>query len=714
MKRSALIILVSVFHFSFLCAQTKEQQRKLDSITNLIDHDKEDTAKVNHLNQLGREYTRAHTHVGKDTATCHEAIELAQKLGYRQGIAMGYEFIATAYWTRLSNPHVALEYFLKARDLYKDLGYEYNEMQLDHIIGYVYFGMDSFNVALKYGFKALHLNEKVKNKYMEPAIPDNIGDYYTALGDYPNALKYYSDALTAIEKTGDQKRIANYLENIGTLYLKMQDYKNAMGYFDSTLTKANKLKYPPLQKTALIDIGTTCKAEKKYPEALAYISKAYRLSDSTNDHLNLAKCAEVTGEIYMEQHNYPKALEKEMEALKTGEEENYVSVATQSRNIIGEIYMKQNKYVDAEKYLLAAFITVHSLHELEEEKNYALDLSQLYAATNELKKSLAYYSRYDSLKDSLLNREKSMQIGKIEAKAEYDRQLADKQAEEDKAKTEADAKSKRQQIVNLLVILIASILLLIAIIIYRSWRTTRKEKLLLEKEKILMELKALRAQMNPHFIFNAINSIQNFILDNDQDSAQKHLSRFSKLIRMVLENSGYENIPLADEIKMLELYLEFEMVRFPLRFSYKMTVDDALDKDSTFIPPLIIQPYLENAIWHGLMHLSHNGTSGENRKGEVVIHFEKQNNQLKCTIDDNGIGRARSKELKQDSVYKSMGLSITAERIEITNKLFSQRDDLGKARMSVHFTDKTNADGIASGTHVELLMPLITNTRNHA
>ncbi len=345
-------------------------------------------------------------------------------------------------------------------------------------------------------------------------------------------------------------------------------------------------------------------------------------------------------------------------------------------------------------------LSVHGSHELEAEKNYELDLSQLYAATGELKKSLEYYTKYDSIKDSLINRDKSRQIGRIEAKSEYDRQLAAQQAEEAQAKAIADAKSKRQEIINLLIILIAVIIALIAILIYRSLRAAKREKIEVEKEKILMELKALRAQMNPHFIFNAINSIQNFILENDQDAAQKHLSRFSKLMRMVLENSSYENIPLSDEIKMLELYLEFETVRFSSKFKYKITIDDSIDIDNTFIPPLILQPYVENAIRHGLMYL-------KGKQGEVTIQVEKSENRLKCTVDDNGIGRAGSMEIKKGSLHKSMGLSITAERLEIINTLF-------KSKMSVNFTDKINADGTPGGTKVELLMPLIENVKAHA
>jgi tetratricopeptide (TPR) repeat protein len=710
MKILPVILLCSIAHFPPLFAQTKQEQKKLDSLISLIKQDKEDTTKVNHLNQLGREYTRANI-PGKDTAFCRQAIELAEKLGDINGMADGYKHIGGAYWTRLINRPSALINFFKALDLYKKAGNLYQEMGVNHIIGYVYYGMDSFNVALKYGFRALQLNEQVKNAYYQAAIPDNIGDYYSALDDYPNALKYYLDALKAIEASGDVKRIPNYLENIGTLYNKMGDYKNAILCFDSSLAEYERVGDYGVQKgvqsSDLLDLGITYKAKKKYGEALDYISKANQLAENTSAKIMLAKCSEMTGEIYKEEGDYEKALEYEMEALKRGEEFKYLPITVQSRGVIGEIYTKLKNYKEAEKYLLAAVASVHGSHQLEEEKNYELDLSRLYSATGELKKSLDCYAKYDSLKDSLVNREKSMQIGRIEAKVEFDRQLAAQQAEEDKEKTLAETKSKRQQIVNLLVILIASVLALIVFIIYRSWMTAKKEKGLVEKEKMLMELKALRAQMNPHFIFNAINSIQNFILENDQDSAQKHLTRFSKLMRMVLDNSGYENIPLADEIKMLELYLEFETVRFSSRFTYKIIVDNNISKETTFISPLIIQPYVENAIWHGLMHLSQDNSHDKARLGEVTIHFEIFNNQLKCTVDDNGIGRVRSMELKKDSVHKSMGLSITNERMEIMNSLF-------KSKMSVKFVDKVNPDGTPAGTRVELMMPLHINTKPHA
>jgi LytS/YehU family sensor histidine kinase len=299
------------------------------------------------------------------------------------------------------------------------------------------------------------------------------------------------------------------------------------------------------------------------------------------------------------------------------------------------------------------------------------------------------------LKDSLFNEDKSKQIGKLEAKYEDEKQLTLQRAESEKTKALSDAASKKQNVIIILIAAIAISITLIALLIFRLWRTTRKEKVNIEKQKVAMELKALRAQMNPHFIFNAINSIQHFILNNDSKAAHLHLSRFSQLIRKVLENSRFESIPLAEEIRMLELYLELESLRFSSKFHYKISVDNSIDSENVLISPLIIQPFVENAIWHGLMHL-------KDKQGEVLIGFEKVNGNLKCTISDNGIGRERSMELKKGAMHESMGLSIAKERLQIVNML-------NKAKTSINLIDKTNTDGSPSGTIVELFMPVILN-----
>jgi hypothetical protein len=229
-------------------------------------------------------------------------------------------------------------------------------------------------------------------------------------------------------------------------------------------------------------------------------------------------------------------------------------------------------------------------------------------------------------------------------------------------------------------------------------RTIKKrifEKEEISRKMIEMELKALRAQMNPHFIFNCISSIQHFILKNDTESADNYLSSFAQLIRSVLTYSRYEFIPVETEIEMLELYLHLESMRFSSKFSFKVRAHVDLDITNLCLPPMVIQPYVENAIWHGLMHLI-------DKKAELTILFEQIDGHLKCIVEDNGIGRAKSRQQKVQSKHQSLGLSITSERFEYMNSLY-------RSSLSVTIVDKTDAEGKPCGTRVELLLPIKTN-----
>jgi Histidine kinase/Y_Y_Y domain/Two component regulator propeller len=195
-------------------------------------------------------------------------------------------------------------------------------------------------------------------------------------------------------------------------------------------------------------------------------------------------------------------------------------------------------------------------------------------------------------------------------------------------------------------------------------RKREEQKTAFNKKIVESELKALRSQMNPHFIFNAINSIQNFVIKNESVAAQKYLTKFSRLIRAVLENSKQETILLSKEMEALELYLELEALRASFRFDYSIVIDESLEKKSVYLPPMLIQPYIENAILHGLLPLT-------NKRGELTIHFEEKEQALICTINDNGIGRAKAAEIKRKKEinHQSMGMSITNERIDNWNNI---------------------------------------------
>ena len=220
-----------------------------------------------------------------------------------------------------------------------------------------------------------------------------------------------------------------------------------------------------------------------------------------------------------------------------------------------------------------------------------------------------------------------------------------------------------------------------------------KEIMLLEINKMLAEsqLMALRAQMNPHFVFNCLNSIQECIVTKKYGEASKYLNKFSKLFRMVLNNSGRKLVTVEEEREVLELYLELEQMRFEKSFSYEIIMDEALEEDQISLPSMLVQPYVENALWHGLMH--------KNGERKLTIEFERINEEIfRCRIDDNGIGRKKSFELKEKNSkskrHESKGLKISQDRIDLLQRQGNHA--------SLNITDKYDGTGQAAGTLIEI------------
>jgi two-component system LytT family sensor kinase len=212
-------------------------------------------------------------------------------------------------------------------------------------------------------------------------------------------------------------------------------------------------------------------------------------------------------------------------------------------------------------------------------------------------------------------------------------------------------------------------------------------------------LRSLRSQMNPHFIFNALNSVNNFISKNDERSANKYLSDFSKLMRTVMENSRYEFISLSTELSILQLYLSLEHARFKDKFDYRLTVSEELSLEQTQIPPMLIQPYIENAIWHGLRY--------KEEKGLLTVNILPNAGDIMVTIEDNGIGRKRSAELKTHNQKDkdSIGLKNTEARIAIINELY-------KTHMRVSIEDLDPVTG--SGTKVTVYITQTPSVHHEA
>jgi len=250
-------------------------------------------------------------------------------------------------------------------------------------------------------------------------------------------------------------------------------------------------------------------------------------------------------------------------------------------------------------------------------------------------------------------------------------------------------------------LMISISLIIVSVFLLFQWRVRRiklqeqkRNALLLDISKL--EMKALQAQMKPHFIFNAINSMQGYILNNDIDKALYYLNMFSKLIRKTLESASKEFVPLIEELDYLTCYIEIEKMRFGDLFDYEMNISPDVPLETTLIPPLIVQLFVENAIKHGLMH--------RKEGGHLIIELlREKDNMFKMVVQDNGVGRKRAEEMKGNlkGDHRSLGLQITRDRIKILNE--TRRT----TTFNILFTDLENSDGSSAGVRVEFWFPEI-------
>jgi LytS/YehU family sensor histidine kinase len=323
-------------------------------------------------------------------------------------------------------------------------------------------------------------------------------------------------------------------------------------------------------------------------------------------------------------------------------------------------------------------------------------LYELFDRVKDNNRAYFHLKKYTSIKDSIEADLAAQKLSFYKIKTEREKAQTSIKLLNDEKKLEQQQLQKEALIKK---ILAASLIVLVVmgIIFFRNIALKRKNERLesertkaeLQQRAAELEMQALRAQMNPHFIFNCLNAINGFILTNDSETAADYLTKFSRLIRMVLNNSQKKLISLEQELETLDLYLYMEHLRFTNNFHYQINCDDSIDALSIFIPPMLFQPFAENAIWHGLLHKEGNG--------ELLISLHLEKDIIHCTITDDGVGRKKAAMLKSKSVEKnkSMGLQITKNRIALLNQ------DLNSETF-FEIQDLEDEYGNATGTKVNL------------
>jgi anti-sigma regulatory factor (Ser/Thr protein kinase) len=363
--------------------------------------------------------------------------------------------------------------------------------------------------------------------------------------------------------------------------------------------------------------------------------------------------------------------------------------------ILSELYLKTGAIDSSIFYTTRAYEIARQIHSPGHMYGISSVMANLYKLKNNNDSLLKYLETSFALKDSLYNPEKIVQYFNLV----FDEQLQ-------REKQVQQMQLQRQSLLKNILIAGIIVLLLIAAIIFRNITLRRRnekmrlqhelkvQKLESEKQLSELEMQALRAQMNPHFIFNSLNAINRFILQKNSAQASEYLTKFSRLMRLILQNSQASLISLESELEALELYLSLEVLRFDYHFSYKVLIADDVDASELKVPPLIIQPYVENAIWHGLMH--------KEEKGQLDIEVSQEDNFLCVKVIDNGIGRKKAAEVASKSAtrHKSMGLKITADRIAMMRHENSNES-------VIKINDLVDPDGSAAGTEVIIKIPIV-------
>ena len=523
--------------------------------------------------------------------------------------------------------------------------------------------------CMKYSEEALKISQKIKWQKGIALSFRQIGYVYYISSDNLQAMDYYLKALKAAEAINNNYFNATIYNNIANIYADLKDYKKALDYYTKYLLIAEQVNSKADEMNGFINLGDIYTEISNLPLGLDYFNKALNIANALGNKRISAAILNNLGEINIKEGNYDIAFSNFQKSLALAEETENMNVKATALNGLGEIYLHQKNYKQAEDYSKRSLELSKELGDISWQANALATLSKTYEKQNDFAKALDMYKQSVLLKDSTLNDAKKQDITRLEMQYNFDKREALVKADNDKKQVLATAEINKQKIIRNASIGIGTLLVLVAIagiILYKRRKDTieKKKEAEFNTQVAYTELKALRAQMNPHFIYNSLNSINDYIDKNETQMATSYTTKFAKLMRMILENSEQKEVPLADDLKALELYMQLESLRMQHKFTYEIKVDENIDRENTLIPPLILQPFVENSIWHGI--------SKKQGVGKILIHIHKEGNMINCIVEDNGIGMQESAEAKTDKHLqpkKSFGMKITKSRIDIINQM---------------------------------------------
>lgn len=511
-----------------------------------------------------------------------------------------------------------------------------------------------YEQAIKLGHQALEIQQELNDSLGLGQTYNRIGLSNIYFERYNEAINHLNKALNYFEQLHDTIRLDMVINNLGVIESEQKNFDAAIAYYKKSLQIRLKRKSYHWVAYSYFNIADAYRSLGQLDSALQYLQLSKKYFTQKTEHHSIPALASLGyAQTYFDRKEYDDALYWANKALADAQKTNHTEVIIGAEQLLAEIHFNNKNYKEA--YLMAKAF---------QKSNNKLDSANNYAS-----------------------------VAEIEAKyktAEQERELSQLRFEQLNAKN-------REQKIWLISIAIGSFALLLIIIL--AWYYQRKlqqqqlQQAALNAKISETRMFALRAQMNPHFIFNCINTAQNFIMNSDKLAGYDYLAKFAALLRLVLENSSKKLVPLDDEISQIHYYLELEATRFAHKFQYQVNIDEELENGIYEIPGMLLQPLVENAIIHGLMNRDDN-------KGFINISMQKNDATVLCTISDNGVGRKAALDIKKrkNQHYTSTGMMNIQERLSILEQQFGNK-------IMFKIRDNTESD-TQTGTIVQLWLPL--------
>jgi len=710
----------------FLCFITPivSQSVKIDSLKiELQNHKEKDTIRVNLLNTIAFSYRRKNlnktlyyieesdkiTNVidfekGKarslyirgvaelmqsnyDKSIKHfkNAIQIYNHIDYKKDIAVCYIGIGIVHYYQGHNEEALLHY-KKAQQNDEALGIKKSIISNTYNIGVVYVAMGKYREGLANYNKTLKLYRKKGNKKSEGNVLNSMANVYRDLGDYSTSLEYYNKSLSVCEEINDSIGIARAFTGLGNIYKDQSRYDEALEYHEKSLIIQENKKNKKNIATVKSSIGRIYRDKKDHAKAIKFFEEALGISKEIKAENNIAAHLNSLGSTYLQLKNYNIANKYYEEAIKINIKINSQTGLFNSYIGLSKVDLQQNKYNEALTYALKSNEIANNSELIIQQRTVYKLLAEIYENTGDYKKAYKNHQQFKILNDSLFNKENIEKITQLEYEYKYKQALDSASMRELKltetvtTTNENLEKTKRNYLWVVIGFLLVSILLG-SIIFHQKLRNENSKT-----QNAVIEQKLLRSQMTPHFIFNSLSVLQGMILNKEEKKSVSYLSKFSKLLRIILENSRDKTVLLSQELSAIQNYLALQNLENDV-YEYTILVEDTIDVPLFEIPPMLIQPFVENAIEHAF-------TDKKDDK-KIDIRLKYADNKLICIIADNGSGYSPQKKTNNEH-KKSLSTTITSERLKILSKDF---------KMKGYVTIKDRQIDNEKGTIVTLVIP---------